>query len=117
MHKSEVTCFWDLIRYLLIITSTIIITYFLWTKVHWLLAVVFVIPVYIVMLNLFGFLTLPLYYFTPERRTASNTMDAIEKGDIDTALKIVEGYENDEVTLSNDDLDNATAEVSTRKKG
>ena len=86
-------------------------------KVHWLLAAILVFPVYVVMLNLFGFLTLPLYFLTPERKVASNAWNAIEKGDKTKALRILEEYENVEPTSSNDDFDNTNAEVGTKKEG
>ena len=37
------------------------------------------IPVYIVMLNLFGFVTLPLYLLTPETKRASEMQKAVSK--------------------------------------
>lgn len=115
MRKSEVTLFWDFIRHLLIMTCTFVVTYFLWTRVHWALAVILILPIYIVMLNFFGFLTLPLYYFTPERKAYSSAEKALIKGDTDTALQIMKEYENGKATTSNNDSGNTTVEVGTRK--
>ena len=115
MRKSEVTLFWDFTRHLLIMTGTVIVTYFLWTRVHWLLAAILFIPVYVVMLNLFGFLTLPLYFLTPECKVFSSAEKALLKGDTSTALQIIEEYENGKATTSNNDSGNTTVEVGTRK--
>ena len=115
MRKSEITLFWDFIRHLLIIIGTFTVLYFLWTRVHWLLAIILILPVYIVVLNFFGFLTLPLYFFTPERRAYSNAEKALIKGDTSTALQIMKEYENGKSTTPNNDLDNTTVEVNAKK--
>jgi hypothetical protein len=96
MRKSKTTTFYDLIRYLLILSGTVITFYFLWTKIHPVLAILAAIPVYIVMLNLFGFLTLPLYFFTPESKAASRALKAAEEGDTSISSRIIEAYEKGE---------------------
>ena len=93
MHKSEVTCFWDFVRHLLIISGTIAVLYVSWTRVHWLLAIILALPVYVVMLNIVGLLTLPLYFLTPERKVASKAWKAIDEGDFNTASEILDEYE------------------------
>lgn len=78
--------FLDAIRHLIIFIATITTLYFIW-KIHWLLAIVVALPVYIILLNLVGFLTLPLYglaiyawySLTPDGRAASEMLDNIMK--------------------------------------
>lgn len=65
--KSGATMFLDLLRNALILVATGYATYAIW-RWHWIAGVVALVPVYIVMLNVFGFLTLPLYLLTPEAR-------------------------------------------------
>lgn len=116
MRKSEVTTFWDLLRHLLITIATVIVVYVLWTRIHWLLAVILLFPVYVVMLNFFGFLTLPLYYFTPERKAYSSAEKALIEGDTSRALQIMKDYEKGASTISNKNSDNATDDNQNEKK-
>lgn len=81
--------FLDVIRHLIIVVATVVALYFMW-KIHWLLATVAALPVYILLLNLVGFLTLPLYglaayawySLTPDGRIASEMLERIKKGEI-----------------------------------
>jgi len=59
----------DVVRNVLILAATSYATFLIW-QWHWIAALVACVPVYVVMLNLFGFLTLPLYLLTPEVRQA-----------------------------------------------
>ena len=70
--KSGVTVVLDVIRNLLSVGATAYIGWRIW---DWnaIVAVVACAPVYVVALNLAGFLTLPLYAFTPEARAARKT--------------------------------------------
>ena len=78
--------FLDVIRHLIIFIATITTLYFIW-KIHWLLAIIVALPVYIIVLNLVGFLTLPIYglaihawySLTPDGRVASEMLDNIMK--------------------------------------
>lgn len=80
--------FLDVIRHVIIITATIMTIYFLW-KIHWLLAIVVVFSTYILLVNVFGFLTLPLYALipygwsslTPEGKAMSEKWKRLEKGE------------------------------------
>lgn len=73
IHQS-----FDIIRYLLVISVTVIVLHFAW-RIHWLLAIVGIFPVYILVLNLVGCLMLLLYAliayvwssFSPDRKVAS----------------------------------------------
>lgn len=95
MRKSKVTIFWDFIRHLLILVSTVVALYILWIRVHWVLAILVAIPVYIVMRIILGFLTLPLYFLTPETKVYSMVEKASDKGDDPSAL--LEAYEKGEL--------------------
>jgi Flp pilus assembly protein TadD len=94
MRKSKVTIFWDFIRHLLILVSTVVALYFLWIRINWVLAIIVAIPVYIVMRIIFGFLTLPLYVLTPETMVCSMALKAADKGGDSSAL--LEAYEKGE---------------------
>ena len=61
--------FLDAVRHVLILGAWGYATFLLW-QWHWIAALVACVPVYIVMLNLVGFATLPLYLLTPEVRQA-----------------------------------------------
>jgi len=70
----------DIIRWVLIIGATVLAVKWLWT-VHWVLGLVLALPVFLIFLNVFGFLTLPLYGFTTEARIARRVLkDLEEKG-------------------------------------
>lgn len=57
----------DILRFVLIIVSTIFSIKWLW-NVHWLIGLILAFPIYVIFLNLFGFLTLPLYDYTFEAK-------------------------------------------------
>lgn len=70
--------FCDIIRWILIIGATIITVKWLWTA-HWALGLVLALPVFVIFLNVFGFLTLPIYGFTKEARIARRTLKDLEE--------------------------------------
>ena len=59
----------DVLRHALILGAWGYATFLLW-QWHWIAAVLACVPVYVVMMNLVGFATLPLYLLTPEVRRA-----------------------------------------------
>ena len=61
-EKSFSTVLIDIARHLLIVAGTGYSVFLIW-RWNWIVSLLATIPVYIIMLNLFGFLTLPLYYF------------------------------------------------------
>lgn len=93
-QKSGTTIFFDIIRYIFIFSGTGFVLYFI-CKYNWVLAVIAAIPVFIIMLNLFGFLTLPLYLLTPESRAGSKTFRSLDKGDIDSTKAQTEAFIRD----------------------
>ncbi len=81
-EKSGTTIFFDIVRNLLILVATGYAVFLIW-KWNWIFALIAAVPVYIVMLNLFGFLTLPLYAFTPENKLKAKTFKAFENSDFE----------------------------------
>jgi hypothetical protein len=81
-EKSVVTICLDIFRHLLIIAGTCYAVFFIW-KLNWIIALIAAIPVYIVILNLCGFITLPLYAFTPENRLKTKAFRSYEKSDFE----------------------------------
>ncbi len=79
-EKSGTTIFLDIFRNLLILAATSYVVFLIW-KWNWIVALIAAIPVYVIMLNLVGFLTLPLYLFTPENRLTAKAFKALRKGD------------------------------------
>ncbi len=83
-QKSEITIFFDIVRYILILSGTCYILSLIWEH-SWVFGLLAVIPIYFIMLNLFGFLTLPLYwFFTPESRAKSKMLKAMQNGDFES---------------------------------
>jgi hypothetical protein len=79
-EKSGVTILLDVIRNALILIAAGFLVFLIW-KWHWIAAMLAAIPVYIVMMNLVGFLTLPLYMLTPENRLKAKALRAFQAGD------------------------------------
>ena len=50
-------------------------------------------PVYLVILNLFGFLTLPLYALTPENRLRSKAFNALMNNDPEKSKTLAAEFE------------------------
>ena len=94
LRKSKITCVFDFFLYLLIIGSAILVAYFLWTRVHWLLAIILAFPIYRVIGYPIIFLTAPLYnWLTPENKAWSIFCKALHEGDDDTASRLMEAIE------------------------
>ena len=79
--KSSFTIILDIIRNILILAISGYIVYLLWNW-HWLAAIIGAIPIYIIVMNIIGFITLPLYLLTPENRLLKKTSKAMNRGDI-----------------------------------
>ena len=90
-EKSGVTICIDIFRHLLIITGTCYAVFLIW-KLNWIIALIAAIPVYIVMLNLFGFITLPLYAFTPENRLKAKAFRSYESGDFEKGKALTDEF-------------------------
>lgn len=68
----------DIIRWALIICATSLSVQWLW-GVHRILGLVLAVPVFVIFLNFFGFITLPLYAFSLESIMARKALRDIEK--------------------------------------
>lgn len=82
-QKSGMTIFFDIVRHILILAGTSYVLFLIWNH-SWIFALFAAIPVYVIMLNLFGFLTLPLYLLTPENRAKSKMLKTVQKGDLES---------------------------------
>lgn len=90
-EKSGTTLFIDVVRHLLILSGTCYVVLFIW-KYSWIIALIVAIPAYIIMLNLFGFLTLPLYLLTPENKMKAKAFKAFQKGDFETGKALTDKF-------------------------
>ncbi len=90
-EKSGTTIFLDILRNVLILIATGYAVFLIW-KWNWIIALIAAIPIYVVMLNLFGFLTLPLYAFTPENRLKAKTLKAFENGDVENGKTLTDEF-------------------------
>ena len=79
----------DIERHLLILVGTVYAVFLIW---KWIVALISAIPVYIVSLNPFGFLTLPFYAFTPENKLKARMMRAFESGDLEKGKTLTEEF-------------------------
>ena len=89
--KSGTTIFLDIIRNLLILAATCYVVFLIW-KWNWIIALIAAVPVYVIWLNLFGFLTLPLYTVTPENRLKAKTFKAFQKGDFEQGKTLTDKF-------------------------
>ena len=81
--------FADIFRIALIIVSTFFSVGWLW-NVHWLIGVILAVPIYLIFLNLFGFLTLPLYDYTFEAKEAREMIKEIMANSQDEKITVKE---------------------------
>lgn len=91
-EKSGTTILLDILRYMLIVGATGYAVFLIW-KWNWMVALIAVIPVYVVMLNLVGFLTLPLYGFTPENRLRARMLKAMHNNEVEEAMALGNEFE------------------------
>jgi hypothetical protein len=75
-NKSNFTKFLDVLRNLSILALTIYSCYLI-RDYNWIIALIAAIPIYVILLNLIGFLTLPLYMLTPESKQARKEQDEL----------------------------------------
>jgi hypothetical protein len=72
--KSTYTKSLDIIRHLLIIGLSIYFIYLIWGW-SWIWALILAIPIYVIVMNIVGFATLPFYAKTPENRKLKKEFD------------------------------------------
>src|SRR5262249_46898849 len=82
--KSTTTLCFDVVRHVLIAATTGYVVVRTWNW-QWVVALVVALPLYVALLNLIGFLTLPLYMITPENRLKARIHTAMSNGDLDRA--------------------------------
>jgi len=71
-RKSASWYFLDFVRHIIAIAGVAVVVRMLW-NIYWLLGVIVAWPMLVLLMNLVGFLTLPLYHhLTPEGRNARN---------------------------------------------
>jgi hypothetical protein len=92
--KSRTTILLDTIRGVLTYFGTGISVYYV-GKYNLVLAVFVAIPIFIIMIYILGFLTLPLYFFTPESRAANKMLRSLENCDMESFNEQVKTFEKD----------------------
>lgn len=90
-QKSGVTICLDVIRNVAILVGTGWVTVLIW-RYNWILGLVAVIPVYLILLNVIGLLTLPLYRFTPENRLKARMHQAMMSGDFEKGKQLTDQF-------------------------
>jgi len=68
----------DFLRHILTFSGTAIIAWYLW-EIDWKIGAISILPVFILLLNIIGFLTLRLYDITPEASVARNAGERLDK--------------------------------------
>ena len=89
--KSKTTVALDWVRHLLILSGTSCVVIAVW-RYSWIVAILVTIPIYVIMLNLCGFLTLPLYLFTPENRMKARMLRAAQRGDLEAIKGVTKEF-------------------------
>lgn len=90
-QKSGVTIILDVVRNLLILGATGYVMVLVW-RYNWIIALLGLLPAYVVFLNVFGFLTLPLYRFTPENRLKAKMHQAMASGDLEKGKELTDQF-------------------------
>ena len=90
-EKSGTTIFFDVVRHLLILSGTCYTIFLIWQR-SWIFGLLAIIPVYVIMLNLFGFLTLPLYLLTPENKLKAKAFQALQNGDVEKGKALTDEF-------------------------
>ncbi|MGB2863485.1 MAG: hypothetical protein WBC05_09195 [Sedimentisphaerales bacterium] len=80
-RQSIIWYFLDFFRHLLVFGGTAFAVQFLW-KTDWRLGAIAVIPIFVLLLNLFGFITIHLYNYTPEVRAGRKKYSDEDEGDL-----------------------------------
>jgi hypothetical protein len=93
MRETLVTWFLEIARHLIRIAGTVTVIYLSWTMVHWLLALILAIPIYLAVSGFVDILVVPLYLLTPENRSLSKVLNAIGEGDFSTALRVLKAHD------------------------
>jgi len=68
----------DFLRFILTFVGTAVIAWYLW-KIDWRIGAISILPVFILLLNVIGFLTLRLYDITPEVSVARKARKSLDQ--------------------------------------
>ncbi len=90
-QKSGTTICLDLVRHFLILSGTCYLLFLIWKRSS-VLALIAALPAYVILLNLVGFLTLPLYLMTPENRLKAKAFKAFRRGDFERSKALTDKF-------------------------
>lgn len=77
-RKSITWYLFDFLRYTLTLGGTAFIASYLW-KINWIIGAISILPVFILLLNIIGFLTIPIYLITPESSAARKAFKELDQ--------------------------------------
>lgn len=77
-QKSVIWYLFDFIRYTLSTGGTAFIASFLW-EINWMIGALSILPIFILLFFITGFLTDPLYYFSPESFATRKALKEFDK--------------------------------------
>lgn len=77
-QKSIIWYLFDFLRYTLTLGGTAFIASYLW-KINWIIGAISILPVFILLLNIIGFLTIPIYFITPESSAARKAFKELDQ--------------------------------------
>jgi hypothetical protein len=86
---SGVWRFLDIFRHIVVVLSALSVVGLVST-IHWVLAVIIAVPVYLALLNLIEHLTPPLNPLVPRPRTASELWKLVKDGDTEALRELAE---------------------------
>lgn len=78
-RKKSITWYLlDFLRFIMTFGGTAVIAWYLW-KIDWRIGVIFILPGFILLLNIIGFLTLRVYDITPEASAARKVRESLDR--------------------------------------
>jgi hypothetical protein len=77
-RKSITWYLLDFLRHILTFAGTAVVAWYLW-KINWIIGAISIFPVFILLLNIIGFLTLRIYDITPESRAARKAFKDLDQ--------------------------------------
>ena len=77
-RKSITWYLLDFLRFIMTFGGTAVIAWYLW-KIDWRIGAISILPVFILLLNIIGFLTLRIYDITPEASAARNAGERLDQ--------------------------------------
>ncbi|MBU4446494.1 hypothetical protein KJ656_15680 [bacterium] len=78
-RKKSITWYLlDFLRFIMTFGGTAVIAWYLW-KIDWRIGAIFILPGFILLLNIIGFLTLRVYDITPEASAARKVRESLDR--------------------------------------